>query len=74
MNGKELREQAFRHIQTHPYLWGKWNEARDDHERLELMAEVIAEQVAEYCIGEMYANQEDISFAVDRVRRKFERG
>lgn len=72
MTGAKLREQAFEHIKTHPYLWKQWNEARYDHERQELMLEVTAGLVSEYCIAEMYANQSDISFAIDNIRREYE--
>ena len=42
MTGVELRLKAFEHIQKHPYLWGKWNDAREEHERQELMISVVA--------------------------------
>lgn len=72
MTGEELRKQAFEHIQTHPYIWRKWCEAREEWQRQELMTSVVALLVSEYCIEVMRANQSNISFAFDVIRREYE--
>jgi len=71
-NVAAIREKAFRRIQNDMILWRKWNDARTESDREMLITEQVIKITAEYCIDEIYANNDDAFAAIKVIKYAIE--
>jgi len=69
---KVIREKAFRRIQNDMILWRKWNDAKTDDERNDLILKQVIIITAEYCVEEIYANHDDAFAAIKVIKYAIE--